>query len=203
MLDFLTRCRLPITNPPKLPIIPFLAPGPPLFRAYATSQELPAPPTFLVMRRWELRLCPIRYDTARDELSFRPIARVFLCLNTVFTMKPTLTFVILGILIFVGTASAQEQFEWQKGNYESVRLDPANYHTGKNYEAVGGTIHVDIEAEQPVTISLWTGAPANGAAPSRIPSSSPASTKYVLREHVVKTTLHLRSPAGAYDFDRS
>src|ERR1700688_1903973 len=57
------------------PPTPFLAPGR-HFPECATSQELPSSPTFLVMRRWELRLCPIRYDTARDELSFRPIAPV-------------------------------------------------------------------------------------------------------------------------------
>jgi hypothetical protein len=101
-------------------------------------------------------------------------------------MKPTLTFVVLGILIFVGTASAQEQFEWQKGNYESVRLDPANYHTGKNYEAVGGTIHVDIEAEQPVTIFMtgtgeWSRAVQN-------PELLAGIHQVCLREHVVKTT---------------
>ena len=118
--------------------------------------------------------------------SFGQLRRLFLCLNTVFTMKPKLTFVLLGTLIFAGTASGQKQFEWQKGNYESVRLDPANYHTGKNYEAVGGTIHVDIEAEQPVTIFMtgtgeWSRAVQN-------PELLASIRQVCLREHVVKTT---------------
>jgi hypothetical protein len=80
----------------------------------------------------------------------------------------------------------QEVFEWQKGNYESVRLDPANYHTGKNYEAVGGTIHVDIEAQQPVTIFMtgqgdWSRAVQN-------PETLASIRMICRREHVMKTT---------------
>jgi hypothetical protein len=96
-----------------------------------------------------------------------------------------------GLLIIVcagaGLAPAQQQaFEWQKGNYESVRLDPANYHTGKNYEAVGGTIHVDIEAQQPVTIFMtgqsdWSHAVQN-------PVTLASIRMICLREHVMKTT---------------
>ena len=95
------------------------------------------------------------------------------------------------LLLFVcastGPAVAQQKaFEWQKGNYESVRLDPANYHTGKNYEAVGGTIHVDIEAQQPVTIFMtgtgeWSRAVQN-------PELLASIHQVCLREHVVKTT---------------
>jgi len=50
-----------------------------------------------------------------------------------------------------GPAFAQQQaFEWQRGTEESVRLDPANYHGGKSYGSQGGTIHVEIDAQQPV-----------------------------------------------------
>jgi hypothetical protein len=80
----------------------------------------------------------------------------------------------------------QKAFEWQKGNYESVRLDPANYHTGKNYEAVGGTIHVDIEAQQPVTIFMtgqgdWSRAVQN-------PVTLASIRMICMREHVMKAT---------------
>lgn len=101
-------------------------------------------------------------------------------------MKPTLTFALLGTLISAGTAFAQKQFEWQPGTEEDVRLDPANYHTGKNYEAVGGTIHVNIEAQQPVTIFMtgtgeWSRAVQN-------PELLASIRQVCLREHVVKTT---------------
>ena len=93
------------------------------------------------------------------------------------------------VLVCAGANPAlaqQKAFEWQKGNYESVRLDPANYHTGKNYEAVGGTIHVDIEAQQPVTIFMtgqadWSRAVQN-------PEMLASIRMICLREHVVSAT---------------
>lgn len=102
-------------------------------------------------------------------------------------MRITNIFLGLLILVWASPALAQQQvFEWQKGNYESVRLDPANYHTGKSYEAVGGTIHVDIEAQQPVTIFMtgqgdWSRAVQNPVTLSGI-------RMICLQEHVVKTT---------------
>jgi hypothetical protein len=84
------------------------------------------------------------------------------------------------------TPGQQKVFEWQKGNNESVRLDPANYHTGMNYEAVGGTIHVDIEAQQPVTIFMtgqgdWSRAVQN-------PETFANIRMICVHEHVIKTT---------------
>jgi hypothetical protein len=104
-------------------------------------------------------------------------------------MRITRVFPGLLILVCAGASPAlaqQQAFEWQKGNYESVRLDPANYHTGKNYEAVGGTIHVDIEAQQPVTIFMtgqgdWSRAVQN-------PVTLASIRMICLREHVMKTT---------------
>src|SRR5229473_1780156 len=131
-----------------------------------------------------LRLCPFRYDTARDDLSFRAIAPVFLRLNTVITMKPTLVFALLGTLAFAGTASAQKTFEWRPGNDEAVRLDPANYHTGKTYTA-GGGIQVDIESQQPVTIFLTGEGEWNRAL--QYPETIGSLRMLCLREHVIKT----------------
>ena len=57
----------------------------------------------------------------------------------------------------------QRVFNWLPANDESVRLDPANYHSGRTYHpgSNGGNIHVDIKAQQPITIFLtdaeaWT-----------------------------------------------
>jgi hypothetical protein len=59
---------------------------------------------------------------------------------------------------FCGTAAAQQQkvFEWQPANDEAVRLDPANYHSGRTYRPGrnGGSMHVDIVAQKPVTIFM-------------------------------------------------
>jgi len=80
----------------------------------------------------------------------------------------------------------QELFEWQRGTEESVRLDPANYHGGKSYGSQGGTIHVDIDAQQPVSIFMtgageWNRAMQNPEMLSSIPV-------VCLREHVIKVT---------------
>jgi hypothetical protein len=125
---------------------------------------------------------------------FGQLRRFFLCLNTVFTMKPTLTFLLLGTLIFVGTASAQKQFEWQPGTDEAVRLDPANYHTGKTYTA-GGGIQVDIESQQPVTIFLTGEGEWNHAL--QYPETMGTLRMLCLREHVVKTRYVCNLPAEA------
>jgi hypothetical protein len=109
-------------------------------------------------------------------------------------MKPTLTFVLLGILIFAGTASAQKQFEWQPGTDEAVRLDPANYHTGKTYTA-GGGIQVDIESQQPVTIFLTGEGEWNHAL--QYPETMGSLRMLCLREHVVKTRYVCDLPAEA------
>src|SRR5258706_10160906 len=101
-------------------------------------------------------MCPSGYDTPRGGLPFRAIARLFPHPNTVITMKPTFVFALLWTLALAGTASAQRAFEWQPGNDEAVRLDPANYHTGKTYTA-GGGIHADIESPQPGTSFLSRG----------------------------------------------
>jgi hypothetical protein len=110
-------------------------------------------------------------------------------------MKPTLAFAILGILALAGTASAQKRFEWQPANDESVRLDPANYHTGRTYRPgpQGGNLHVDIESQQPVTIFMTGEGEWNGAL--QYPETIGTLRMLCLREHVVKTTYLCDLPA--------
>src|SRR6266849_6510730 len=133
-------------------------------------------------------MCPSGYDTGRDDLPFRAIALLFPRPNTVITMKPTLALALLGTLAFAGTASAQKTFEWQPANDESVRLDPANYHTGRTYRPGprGGNLHVDIEAQQPVTIFMTGEAEWNQTL--QYPETMGSLRMLCLREHVVKTT---------------
>src|SRR5712692_717446 len=142
-------------------------------------------------------MCPSGYDTGRDDLPFRAIAQLFPRPNTVITMKPTLALALLGTLAFAGTASAQKTFEWQPANDESVRLDPANYHTGRTYRPGprGGNLHVDIEAQQPVTIFMTGEGEWNQAL--QYPEAMGSLRMLCLREHVLKTTYVCNLPAEA------
>ena len=47
-------------------------------------------------------------------------------------------------------------FDWVPSHDESVRLDPANYHTGETYHVglYAAKNHVDIRAQLPVTIFM-------------------------------------------------
>ena len=78
-------------------------------------------------------------------------------------------------------------FNWQPGNQEDVRLDPANYHAGQTYHASGdgGNMQVDIKSELPVTIFLvhseeWSAAVQH-------PEGLNNLQQLCAREHVVET----------------
>jgi hypothetical protein len=114
------------------------------------------------------------------------------------SMKPAGIFGLL--LAFAATAAAPtfgqgKVFDWLPANDESVRMDPANYHTGRTYtpSPQGGNIHVDIEAQKPVTIALTSAADWSQAMqhPEFI-----GNLRYLcVREHVVKTTYLCDLPA--------
>jgi hypothetical protein len=107
---------------------------------------------------------------------------------------PFLTFLVA--LAFAGMASAQQKiFEWQPANDEAVRLDPANYHTGRTYRPgpQGGNIHVDIESQRPVTIFLTSEEAWNQVL--QYPETVGNLRYTCLREHVVKTTYLCDLPA--------
>jgi hypothetical protein len=111
-------------------------------------------------------------------------------------MKFTSLPVLLLALAFAGTASAQQKtFEWQSANDEAVRLDPANYHTGRTYRpgAQGGNIHVDIESQRTVTIFLTSEEAWNQVL--QYPETVGNLRYTCLREHVVKTTYLCDLPA--------
>lgn len=106
---------------------------------------------------------------------------------------------VLGLLLGVGApVFAQDQskvFDWQPANDESVRMDPANYHTGRTYRPgpQGGSIHVDIDAQRPVTIGLAAADDWNAAL--QRPELVGSLNYLCLREHVVKTTYLCDLPA--------
>jgi hypothetical protein len=78
-------------------------------------------------------------------------------------------------------------FNWQPGNQEDVRLDPANYHAGQTYHASGdgGNMQVDIKSERPVTIFLAHSEEWNAAV--QHPESLNNLQQLCTREHVVET----------------
>jgi hypothetical protein len=97
--------------------------------------------------------------------------------------------IVLALVVFVCVSPAfaqQKVFEWQPGTEESVRLDPANYHGGKSYGPQGGTIHVDIDAQQPVSIFMTGASDWNRAMQN--PEMLGSIRMVCLREHVIKVT---------------
>ena len=107
-------------------------------------------------------------------------------------MKNITMWGILGLLLagaFPGQSFGQDKvFDWRPANDESVRLDPANYHTGRTYHpgSNGGNMHVDIRAEEPVAVFLvrggeWTDALQHPAEIGRL-------QRLCLQQHVVETT---------------
>jgi hypothetical protein len=104
-------------------------------------------------------------------------------------MKLTKFFPGLLILVCASALPAlaqQKVFEWQRGTEESVRLDAANYHAGKSYGSQGGTIHVDIEAQRPVTVFMTGQGEWNRAMQS--PEQLNSIRMICVREHIVKVT---------------
>ena len=65
---------------------------------------------------------------------------------------------VFGVTL-ASSAFAQQgprKFGWIPANQETARLDPGNYYGGRTYHpsAGGGNMHVDIKAQQPVTIFM-------------------------------------------------
>ena len=103
--------------------------------------------------------------------------------------KPALLLAFLSLSTFSGRCYSQQQrvFNWLPGNDETVRLDPANYHTGQTYHSSGdgGNMQVDIKAEKPITIFLTPAAAWNEAL--QHPEAIANLRQLCLREHVVET----------------
>jgi len=97
---------------------------------------------------------------------------------------------VFGLSIGVAYASRPQEstFDWLPSSDESPRLDPADYHTGRVFKPgdQAGNVHVDIEAQEPVTVEM---APAEEWSEAlRHPELLPRVTFRCVREHVTKTT---------------
>ncbi len=108
--------------------------------------------------------------------------------------RPVLS--LLAISLFAGTCFAQQQkvFNWLPANDETVRLDPANYHTGRTYRPGpnGGHNHVDIKAQKPVTIFMTPADDWNEAL--QHPETIANLRQSCVAEHVVETTYVCEMP---------
>lgn len=103
--------------------------------------------------------------------------------------KPQFLVIVLALPLFTVPSLAQDRvFNWLPANDETVRLDPANYHTGRTYHpnASGQNNHVDIKAQKPVTIFMTPEADWNAAL--QHPEAIASLPQVCLREHVVDTT---------------
>jgi len=72
-------------------------------------------------------------------------------------MKPATIAALCLLWALTTPAHGQEKiFNWIPANDETVRLDPAFYHNGRTYHPGphGGNMHVDIDAQLPVTIAM-------------------------------------------------
>jgi len=85
-------------------------------------------------------------------------------------------------------------FNWLPANDESVRLDPANFHTGRTYHpnSPGENNHLDIRAEKPVTVFLapaseWNAVLEHSQAVAELHQVCP-------HKHVVEITLVCELP---------
>jgi len=97
----------------------------------------------------------------------------------------------------VRARGAQEStFDWVSAKGESVRLDPSDYHAGRIFTSgdAAGNVHVDIDAQEPVTVEMAPAGQWNEA--MRHPELLPRVTFRCVREHVTKTTYVCDVPLG-------
>ena len=102
---------------------------------------------------------------------------------------------ILAMGFCCGVAVGQDRvFNWLPANEENVRLDPANYHTARTYHpsSPGASNHVDIRAQQPVTIFMAAEADWNAAVQN--PLYFGQLRRYCVQEHVTNITYVCEMP---------
>jgi len=104
---------------------------------------------------------------------------------------------LLGPLALSSHAQADKIFDWQPANDESLRLDPANYHSGRTYHPGpnGGNIHVEIKSQKPITIFM-----ADADSWSRAiqhPGELRHLQQVCLQQHVVNTVYTCELPPAA------
>ena len=94
------------------------------------------------------------------------------------------------------TLGQQKTFNWVPGNDETVSLDPGYYHAGPTIQpnAKNADLHVDIDAQQPVTVSMASAQDWSDA--SEHPEALKDLKYMCTQEHVVKATYSCTPPEG-------
>ena len=90
----------------------------------------------------------------------------------------------------------QKTFNWVPGNDETVSLDPGYFHSGPTYQPGAQTrdVHVDVEAQRPVTIAMTSAQEWSEAAQH---PEALRDLKYMcIQEHVVRSTYTCAPPPG-------
>ena len=93
-------------------------------------------------------------------------------------------------------AAQEPTYDWQASQQDAVSLDPAGYHTGHVFKPAdqAGKVHVDIEAQEPVTVEM---APAEEWSEAlRHSELLPRVSFRCVREHVTAATYVCDVPAG-------
>src|SRR3981189_915420 len=110
-------------------------------------------------------------------------------------MRKIFSLALLSFALAVPSYAQQRVFDWTRANDESVQLDPADYHPGRVHHPApeGGNIHVDIEARQPITITMVWSDEWNNAL--QHPELMRQLEFRCLREHVVSTTYECHLPS--------
>lgn len=112
-------------------------------------------------------------------------------------MKTTSLIELLLVCVLASPSFGQQKvYNWVASNDETVSLDPGFYHAGPTFQQGPLTrdAHVDIEAQQPVTIALVSAQDWSDAAqhPETI-----KNLKYVcVQEHIVKATYGCTLPSA-------
>jgi len=103
---------------------------------------------------------------------------------------------LLACALAVPSFGQQKTYNWIPGNDETVRLDPGFYHASPPYQPGHGarSMHVDIDAQQPVTLAVvsvreWSDA-------SQRPDSMRSLTLFCVQEHVLQTSYSCDVPLG-------
>jgi hypothetical protein len=112
-------------------------------------------------------------------------------------MRKFCLFAVLCLSAFAVIASAQDNrvFDWTPANTETIPMEPASWHGARVYHAAagGGNMHVGIEAQYPVTISMawadeWNIAMQHPDAPANL-------NFFCVREHVTSTIYECHLPS--------
>jgi len=109
----------------------------------------------------------------------------------------TATMALLAVSALTFSTAAQQgprHFDWVPANNETVRLDPAYYHAGRTYHPAsgGGNLHVDIQAQQPVTVLMVSAAEWNSVV--QHPEYMDRLQPICMNEHVSHTIYECRIP---------